>query len=1044
MSFDQEALIRSIAVSQPGKYMLLLGAGASASSGVPTASQCIWEWKREIYLSGNLAASPNLFLDITLPSIQLKIQTWLDQQGHFPLMGNEDEYARYIEHCYPRSEDRTAFFQKRLTGIVPQLGYQLLAMLQNSNVFQWVWTTNFDGLVGKGRQPDHSCPLKEIGLDTTKRLRDVQEGEECGYVVSLHGDYRYDALKNTSTETQQLNDELCKGLVERARKQSIVVIGYGGRDESVLGALEASVRGNLGGGALYWCTISNERVSPRVLSLLETAKSAGHESHLIEIEGFDDFMVRIARFVFRSGAEAEKVESLLSAATPERSVFSLSGYRADEDWIKSNGFPLELPSALFQFELKGISTWKELREVVGEASIVAGFLKGKVIAIGDSEVIARVFAQHLNSKIEKIPLNWSDFVNKDSVTTSILLGALQRAIAGIANLERKGKNTLWDRAHFQSAGYSGQRCKAFKAVKLSLNFSGNRQFLNLVPSIHVLKDDGTEASNEVVKDIKRQLLGKQRNQQYNEALEYWSERFMGSDESRTFQYPPNASTPFVYRIGSPSAYARIMIRAKHSGMDPVRRPGEIFEATILPEPQLVFGTARGPHRPKDQHPLRGVINDGPYDLALTQSGVSREVRLGVICPSGYETALKAFLNKLVYAHNVVESKQEYLIGYPGFQQVYRIPLRIPCHNDREWREISAVPVRSTNPVAVQKEITKTITREIDTLACSASVDAVIVFIPKLWAPYETVEDETIRFDLHDYVKAYCAQKAIRTQFLREATLSKNLQCEVLWWLAQALYVKSQRTPYVLDTDDPETVFVGIGYGMSRQNSSGVVLGCSHIYDAAGQGLRYQVSRIQNPVWWNKHPYLTKDDAIGVGYQARQLFYQTYQKLPQRVVIHKRTPFIKSEREGLAQSLSDVAQLEMITIEYEDAWRFVAYDKWKKCTNMFPVKRNTVMIYGKHECFLWVHGAVKGIGSDNRTYYQGKSRIPAPLKITRFAGHAPIERIATEILGLSKMDWNTCDLYCQMPATLESSAAIARVGQLLSRFGPETYDYRLFI
>jgi NAD-dependent SIR2 family protein deacetylase len=183
--------------------MLLLGAGASASSGVPTASQCIWEWKREIYLSGNPGLSPNLFLDITLPNIQQKIQVWLDQQGNFPPAGNEEEYVRYIEHCYPRSEDRTAYFRKRLMGVVPQLGYQLLAMLQNANVFQWIWTTNFDGLVRQARKPEHSCPLKEIGLDTSKRLRDVQEEELCGYVVALHGDYRYDSLR---TPRQRLNN----------------------------------------------------------------------------------------------------------------------------------------------------------------------------------------------------------------------------------------------------------------------------------------------------------------------------------------------------------------------------------------------------------------------------------------------------------------------------------------------------------------------------------------------------------------------------------------------------------------------------------------------------------------------------------------------------------------------------------------------------------------------------------------------------------------------------------------------------------------------
>lgn len=133
MAFDQQALIRSVAVSQAGKYMLLLGAGASASSGVPTASQCIWEWKREIYLSGNPGLSPSLFLDITLPSTQQNVQIWLDQQRHFPPSGHENEYIYYIEHCYPKSEDRSSYFKKRLAGVIPQSGYQLLAMLQNAN-----------------------------------------------------------------------------------------------------------------------------------------------------------------------------------------------------------------------------------------------------------------------------------------------------------------------------------------------------------------------------------------------------------------------------------------------------------------------------------------------------------------------------------------------------------------------------------------------------------------------------------------------------------------------------------------------------------------------------------------------------------------------------------------------------------------------------------------------------------------------------------------------------------------------------------------------
>ena len=1024
--------------------MLLLGAGASASSGVPTASQCIWEWKREIYLSGNPGLSPSLFLDITLPSTQQKVQSWLDQQRHFPPLGDENEYIDYIEHCYPKSEDRSAYFKKRLAGVIPQSGYQLLAMLQNANTFQWIWTTNFDRLVSQARRPEHCCPLKEIGLDTSKRLRDIQNGEQSGCLVALHGDYRYDLLKNTSAETQQLDEELCNGLVGRVRTQPIVVIGYGGRDESVMAALEASVKEKANGGGIYWCVLPNETLGARTEALIATAKANGYEADCVEINGFDDFMVRMARFFFREGSQAAEVEKLLSATIPERSEFRLSGYRADEDWIKSNGYPIELPREIYQFEVKDLTSWKQLREVVGSAPIVAGLLKSKVLAIGDAAKISEVFGNRLSSKLELIPLSQSDFSRPDSVMASILLQGFQQALAAGTNLEKKGKNIIWDRTRSQLAAYSNVKHRAFEAIKISLNFSSGRQFINFVPDLHVVKEDEAEASKEATKDIKRQLLGKQWNTPYYDALEGWSARILGEDDSRSYVYPTFSSYTFVFRISKPPAYARILIRSPYASNPSVKKPGEIFEATILDEPLLVFGTARGPHRPKDPHPLRGVINDGPYDLELTQSGMCREVRLGVVCPRGFETPLQRYLDKLVVAHGAIESKQEYLVAYPGFQQVYRIPLRVPRQNDREWRGISVTPKDITDVSRAQQEIAASITREIDTLIGLASIDMVVVFIPKSWGPYEVVEDETVRLDLHDFVKAYCAQKAVRTQFLRESTLNKNLQCEVLWWLAQAIYVKSQRTPFVLDTDDPETIFVGIGYGMANQNVGGIVLGCSHIYDAGGQSLRYQVSRIQNPVWLHKNPYLAKDDAIRVGYQARQLFYQTYPKLPRRVVIHKKTPFIKSEREGLAQSLRDIPELEMITIEHEDSWRFIAYNKWQQCADMFPVKRNTVMIYGSHQCLLWVHGSVKGIGGDNRTYYQGKSRIPAPLKITRFAGHSPIERIAKEILGLSKMDWNTCDLYGQFPATLESSAAIARVGQLLSRFGPETYDYRLFI
>ena len=80
----------------------------------------------------------------------------------------------------------------------------------------------------------------------------------------------------------------------------------------------------------------------------------------------------------------------------------------------------------------------------------------------------------------------------------------------------------------------------------------------------------------------------------------------------------------------------------------------------------------------------------------------------------------------------------------------------------------------------------------------------------------------------------------------------------------------------------------------------------------------------------------------------------------------------------------------------------------------------------------------------KPYYQGKSRIPAPLVVKRHHGATDLDVLAKEILGLSKMNWNSFDMYTKLPATVESSNRIARIGGLIERTQPESYDYRLFI
>ena len=175
-----DALVRAVAVSRGASYAVFLGAGASISSGVPSTEACIWEWKRSVFLSNN-PGTEQQFKELSLRSVQDRIQRWLDSKGTYPGRWDPAEYSFYIEKCYPVREHRRQFFAERIRTAQPHLGYRLLCLLAEAEVISSVWTTNFDGLVAKAaasfqtRVRPAGERLAELGGGATgKQLADVQ------------------------------------------------------------------------------------------------------------------------------------------------------------------------------------------------------------------------------------------------------------------------------------------------------------------------------------------------------------------------------------------------------------------------------------------------------------------------------------------------------------------------------------------------------------------------------------------------------------------------------------------------------------------------------------------------------------------------------------------------------------------------------------------------------------------------------------------------------------------------------------------------------
>lgn len=1037
MTLTLDALVRSVSLRKGEPHGLFLGAGASITSGIPSAENCVWEWKRQIFITKNVGLEPQ-FRDTSLPSVRERIQQWLDKEGSYPAAGSAEEYGFYVEQCYPIADDRRAYFEHLRTGVEPFVGYRGLALLAKHDVLKEVWTTNFDSL-GAQAATAAGVAVVEAGLDSSHRIRRPSAGELLH--VALHGDYRYDALKNTDEETRKQDESLRAALVEHCRDTSVIVSGYSGRDASVMDALR-SAYSESGTGRLYWCGF-DEDIPAHVQDLLAIAVGAGREAFYVVSRGFDDLIVRIALATLTG--EAQEQAKLLYAlahddAEPEEFTVELGKV---VDVIKSNAFPIEPPSELLSFEPKsfGERPWRELREKTRGKNVVAVPQNGRVLALGTVDDVKQLFAGEMKGEIERVPIIAKDLARDDGAVISLLLSALARTLAVKHDLETDGEKVLWSKDVSQRTRVGGTPYLVHDAVLLFLRRYAGKQFLVLKPTIKTFTEQGEPADRDVDRELKRQILGKQWNSKFNEALNRWRSKLLAKDALRV-EFPPDTGSTFKFNLANVPAFAKL---GSTNGAQPITLPpavarNSLYEGIHLGEPNLLFAAKTGDSLVRDPHPMRGLVNNRPFDFGLTARGLAPTVRVGVIAPAPEAPKLESYLARLNQSAQPT-SKQEYLLPYPGFAQTFGLPLDLPQRGHNGWVDLPETFLgQSTEQGAAT--LGELIRKGIDQLDATTKPDVVIVFVPARWKQWEKYAG----FDLHDFIKAYCVQKGIATQFLREETLTKQYQGEIVWWLALELYVKSMRTPWILDRVDADTAYVGLGFspvaGSSRDRQ--IVLGCSHLYSSTGEGSRYRLSKLDDPLIRNKNPYMRREDARRIAENSRQLFYEWRNKLPARVVFQKRTPFLPEERAGLLEGLQGVDDVEMLEITVEPALRYIA-SRMKQGTlqdDPFPVRRGAAVVLDKRRALIWVHGAAAGLGG--KTYYQGKSRIPAPLMITRHHGAAPFRTVADEILGLSKMDWNTFDLYSKHPATIESSNAIARIGVLLERFGPVSYDYRLFI
>lgn len=275
---------------RPGSLMWLLGAGASASAGIPTAGEMLWEFKQALYVSQK-KVSLNSVEDLTNPAIRSLIQNYISSSSSFPAEGAPDEYAAIFESAWPNEGDRRTYIESKTRGAKPSFGHIALATLLKAGHTRMVWTTNFDDLV------DDACAkvfgttsaLTTVGLQAPELARETIAGQRWPAQVKLHGDFRFRSLKNTPAELRHQDAQLRQVLIEACQSSGLVVAGYSGRDDSVMAALlEAVERSSSFPGGLFWLHRGDYPPLPSVQNLLRRATELGIDGGVVAIENFDE------------------------------------------------------------------------------------------------------------------------------------------------------------------------------------------------------------------------------------------------------------------------------------------------------------------------------------------------------------------------------------------------------------------------------------------------------------------------------------------------------------------------------------------------------------------------------------------------------------------------------------------------------------------------------------------------------------------------------------------------------------------------------------
>jgi hypothetical protein len=287
----------------------------------------------------------------------------------------------------------------------------------------------------------------------------------------------------------------------------------------------------------------------------------------------------------------------------------------------------------------------------------------------------------------------------------------------------------------------------------------------------------------------------------------------------------------------------------------------------------------------------------------------------------------------------------------------------------------------------------------------------------------TEDGRTVHRDLRAAFKAAAMRYRMPTQILRESTTglvdesSRALPepAGIAWNLSTGLYFKANGFPWGPVGLEPGTCFVGVSFYRPLGESSSLNASVAQAFSESGDAF---VLRGNEFTWQGRAPHLPPDNARRLIDSTLDRYRREYGRPPRHVVVHKRSWFHPDEVEGFQDALAHVDH-DLVSLRWGGDVRLLRHGQ-------YPPPRGTVFDIGDRH-YLYPTGTMPELG------YYPHAHVPAPLQVVRHAGDSPPDRILSDVLLLTKMNWNSAKYAEREPITTKFAN---HVGEVLKEVGPD--------